>query len=299
MDGSSLWFAGLLGLSVMAWWGGVRLTRGRPWVAESVIVGSLVWLGVWAWLMHNPEVTLRIIPAGVLSFVEGVGSVPVFMLLAGAAFGRAAGWRQGGVTAAAGALGLVYLFYGGWWMLQSTPANAFGGFGRSAVVMQANDYSCVPAACTTTLRLLGVRASETEMAELTRTRPGRGATLVRAAAAMERKLAGKAGVSVVGLAQEQLGGVMMPAMTPLQFEAGRYHMVTLLEVSDRGGVWLLDPVDGLVYMSEGMFGLVYQGKVLVVDPPAGGMAQGARLRISGLIRQAAALAGGRDLSTGG
>ncbi|WP_428389792.1 cysteine peptidase family C39 domain-containing protein [Mucisphaera sp.] len=282
MDGSIVWFVWLLLISVAGWWVGLWVGRRRPAVSEVVMLVSLGLLGVWGWLMHNPHVSLQAIPVGLLVYLEGVGSVPVFMLLVGAAYARSRGWRQGGVTASAGLLGIVYLFHGGWWMLQSTPEHAFGGAGRSPVVMQTHDYSCVPAACTTTLRLLGVESSEAEMAALTRTRPGSGATLVRAAAGMTEKLAGRAEVLVVALPVEHLRWAPLPAMTALQFEPTRHHMVTLLRVTEHG-VWLLDPVDGLVYMTDSMFRLVYREKLLVVDGISAEMRGLARDRIELVI----------------
>ena len=75
-------------------------------------------------------------------------------------------------------------------MIQSTPRNAFGRQTSSGPVMQSQDYSCVPAACATALNQLGLPTTEAEMAELTQTRPGTGATLIRALAGLRERLAG-------------------------------------------------------------------------------------------------------------
>ncbi|QDU71347.1 cysteine peptidase family C39 domain-containing protein [Mucisphaera calidilacus] len=288
MDGSSVWFLAILILSVATWFLGVQIARKRPDISDALIIGGLVGLGVWAWLMHRPDVGTQLIPTRVLAYLEGVGSVPLFMLLVGAAFGRSRSTREGGFTAMAGMLGMVYLFYGGWWMLQSTPAHAFGGQSRTPAVMQTHDYSCVAASCTTTLRLVGIQTSEAEMAELTMTRPGSGSTLIRAAHAMSRKMGDQAEVAIVEMPYEHLDTMPMPAMTPLRFESSRYHMVTLLRVGDRG-VWLLDPVDGLVYMAEPTFRGVYQRRLLILGPASPTMLARADAKIDRLLRMVHAL----------
>ena len=58
----------------------------------------------------------------------------------------------------------------------------------------------------------------------------------------------------------------MPAVTPLQFEPTRQHMVTLTRVTPRG-VWFLDPMDGYDFLPMDEFATVYRGQTLIFERP--------------------------------
>jgi hypothetical protein len=115
------------------------------------------------------------------------------------------------------------------------------------------------------LNLLGVGSTEAEMAELTQTRPGTGATLIRALDGLEKKLAEQS-IQPVLLQPtwSDLQAISMPVVTPLQFEATRQHMVTLTRISP-AGVSYIDPVDGYSKLGRSAFEQVFTGHVIAFE----------------------------------
>lgn len=100
------------------------------------------------------------------------------------------------------------------------------------------------------------------MAKLTETRPGSGATLLRALNGIDTRLR-HTGIKprLLELDYEMLLGIEPPILTPLQYESARLHMVTIVEV--RPNVILIaDPQFGLEYLSRQQFEAVYRGQVI-------------------------------------
>jgi hypothetical protein len=258
------WF---IWLSVLALGGlmlGVRLGRGHDRRAVFVLVVAVVLIALWSWLQRNPAVAVNAIPVWLLTHIEGAGAVPLFMLVTGVAWSRARKPAQKRLTILAAFFGGLFFLQGSMWMLQSTPHSVLGGTRGSGFTLQTQDYSCVPAACATALDRLGVHTTEAEMAELTQTRPGTGSTLIRALDGLTIRLAGAGiGVELVEPTIQELATLEPPLLTPLQFEARRLHMVTILAVPPWGdGVFMADPEVGLVSMTFAEFAKVYTGKVI-------------------------------------
>ncbi len=263
MTGTTIWFV-LAAMCTMAGWM-VGRSLGRAGTARAAVGVLLAVSGMfgWAWLIRRPSVAVEVIPVGVLSRIEGVGAVPLFAAVLGVAWSRCHCSRQRVVVGWAMALGLVYFYNGGGWLLQATPTSVMGQAVQANPVLQSQDYSCVPAACATALNLVGLPSTEAQMADLTQTRAGRGATMIRALDGLGRRVAGT-GVSVhlVEPTVADLAALPMPVVTPLQFEPARQHMVTLTRVTRRG-VWFMDPMDGYDYLPLDEFRHVYRGQVIL------------------------------------
>jgi hypothetical protein len=263
MDRSWVWFVGLAcgsgaGLLLGCWLG--RGSRRQAWLT---LGGALLLLLVWVALMLHPAAAVKAIPVRWYSYMEGPGAVPFFMVLVGAAWALSRRPRQRWVVALGLVVGVVQFVSGGWWMLQATPAHAFGRSVRAVPVFQSQTYSCVPAACATALHQLGVPASEQEMADLTHTRPDRGATLVRAMDGLTQRLDGYAWKPLV--LEPDIGDLhwlAAPVVTPLRVGHGLMHMVVLQRV-DPQGVWVADPLEGLACMQRAEFAAQYSGEVIV------------------------------------
>lgn len=268
MEQSVSWFMiqALVALAAL-WWGGRvgagSTTRMWAWLA----VGFFM-LGCWGWLKHHPAVAVNALPLELLYYIEGTGAVPAFMLIVGIAYGRSRMARQKRVAALAMGLGIIYFLQGGMWMVQTAPQAAYGGSTQTTegtLVLQSQEYSCVPAACATALRMLNVQTSESEMAELTQTRPGTGATLIRAMEALRTKLAGNdIGVNLYSPDYRQLQKMPMPALTPLQLESSQQHMVVLMGVR-KEGVRIADPQAGFIFMNRDEFERVYTNQIIVFE----------------------------------
>jgi len=263
--GSEIWFTcqaiGGVAMLLLGW----RLGRAPLGWARAGLVAGLAWLCGWSWLVRHPDVAVHVIPLEVLSHTEGTGALPGFMLMVGVLWSRCTAVRQRRTVAAAVILGMVYFFNGGFWMIQSSPRATLGHSNSRGPVMQSQDFSCVPAACATALSMLGIPASEAEMADLTQTRAGTGATVVRAMQGIEHKIVGSGyTVSLVRPDPRYLEVLPTPALTPISVAAARMHMVVLLNVTERH-VRLIDPELGVIMMGRDEFDAVYTRQVIIFE----------------------------------
>ncbi len=263
MDPTISWFISIAAICSLAWAGGYYLGRRSVSTARATLLTGLACMGTWVWLSYHPAVAVKLIPLPILSSIEGVGSVPFFMLLLGLAWSRAQVPRQRRVITWAIMFGAVFFVNGGLWMLQSTPEIGFAGTIKDEPVMQSQDYSCVAAASAQALDLLGVQSSEKQMAQLTQTRPGTGSTTLRAMYGLKQRLKHSVyEVEILEVSLIDLKQLPLPMLTPLQYEPTRRHMVTVTRVTDET-IHVLDPVDGPVMISWDTMGQVFTGEVLV------------------------------------
>jgi predicted double-glycine peptidase len=263
MDPTIGWFISIASLSSLAWAGGYYLGKRSAVSARATLMGGLACMGTWVWLSYHPAVAVRLIPLPVLTIIEGVGSVPFFMLLLGLAWSRAKIARQKRLITWAMMFGAVFFVNGGLWMLQSTPEMGFAGTVSDEQVMQSQDYSCVPAACAQALDILGVASSEKQMAKLTQTRPGTGSTTLRAMLGLNQRLERTPyRVELLEVKAAEIRHLPLPIVTPLRYEKTRRHMVTIISATD-DTIRILDPIDGEVLLSWDSLETVFAGEVLV------------------------------------
>lgn len=265
LPGMTSWFVCLAAMSLLGLSMGMRLGRGPRWRA-------VMWLGVatafmlwWVVLIKQPAAAVRVLPVELLSRLEGVGGVPAYMLICGLVWGLARLPRQKRLALWAAGLGAVFLVNGAMWMLQSPPPASSFDHENRRVVLQSQDFSCVPAACATALNRIGHPTDEATMARLTQTRAGTGSTLLRAMDGLRQRLVGTPHrVDLVAPTYEELQRLPMPALTPLQFEAARRHMVTILRVIPQD-VMLVDPMHGTLVMPREEFVRAYRREVLIFE----------------------------------
>ena len=262
------WFLLLAFTALGGWLLGVRLgERGAASARVGLFVGVAM-LIAWTFLVRHQGVAVQIIPVSVMSKLEGVGAVPWFMLVLGIAWARSTMRRQQIVIGWAMMLGAIFFVNGGRWMLQTTPTAVMGQSTARMVVMQSQDYSCVPAASATMLNLLRVPTTEARMAELTHTRPGTGSTTLRALDGLNQRLTNVGAdfrAVLIEPGVDELRGVPLPAITPLQFEQGRRHMVTMTAFTRRG-VAIHDPVEGAMLIGWDGFDRYFTGQVITHEP---------------------------------
>lgn len=269
MPGSVLWFVLVLAAVLAAWYAGQSTAHIRdPWRRGCVIGAVMIFLLGWSALIHRPTVAVQIIPLSVLARLEGVGAAPLFVFMLGVGWRLASQVRQRAIMVLGMCLGLAYFVQGGMWMMRPTPTSAFGKQEHTLLIWQTQDYSCVPAASATALRMLGLRSNEAEMAELTETRKGSGATLLRALNGVSKRLK-HTGIQARLLepGYEDLQRIEPPMLTPLQYEAARLHMVTIVEVRPHLVV-VADPQSGLEFLSRHRFEELYRGKVIAFEGAA-------------------------------
>lgn len=268
MEQTATWFIALGCATVLTWWAGAAIgRRSGSWSRICMVVGPIVLLG-WCWLQKRPAVATQLFPAGIFRYLEGTAAVPIFTFMLGLIWARAILPRQRRLAAWATALAVLYLFNGGLWMIQTTPVTGYADTIENGVVMQSQDFTCVPASCATALNQLGIQTSEAEMAILTHARPGTGATLIRAMEGLNQRLRRSAVTNVrayiVEPTYEQLCAMPLPALTPLKVGATKRHMVVLISVNDRGA-WIADPISGTMYLSRHDFEDAYTQQVLAFE----------------------------------
>ncbi|MFN3167620.1 MAG: cysteine peptidase family C39 domain-containing protein [Phycisphaeraceae bacterium] len=266
MPGSIVWLIAVLAVLPVAWLAGQRAAAIADPVRRCCVIGAvfLLLLG-WAVLIHHPAVAVELIPLTALARLEGIGAAPLFVFVLGVGWRQAMVRRQRAVMVLGMCLGFGYFVQGGLWMLRPTPTNAFTQSGDRYFVEQSQDYSCVPAACATSLRMLGIDTSEAEMAELTETRAGSGATLLRALNGLNEKLADTdIQPRLLEPTFDQLAKYQTPMLTPLRYEAARLHMVTIIEVRPHLVV-IADPQVGIEFVPRPVFEKSYRGQVIAFD----------------------------------
>lgn len=264
MDASVVTLMAGIALATGAWRLGCRLGAGRPSRAWLAMVLAVAILGLWAWLTWNPAVAVAAIPVGVLSRIEGIVPAPLFALVLGVAWARSVHGRQRAVVTAAIVVGIVHFARSNGWMLQSAPAAGLAATVAHDVVLQSQDYTCVAAASAMALNRLGIYTSEAEMAALTQTRPGAGATLVRAMDGIRRRLQGTGwDVSLLQPTYEQLTALPMPVLATVRAGPLQRHMV-LVEQADRHRTWVVDPAGGRLLLDARDFAADFSNLAIVI-----------------------------------
>lgn len=266
MPGSALWFVFVAAMLPAAWFGGRACGQIDDKLRRGCVIGLAFGLLIgWSVLIKHPAVAVQVIPLAALARLEGIGAAPLFLFMLGVGWHLAILKRQRAVMILGMLLGAAYFVQGGLWMMRPTPTNAFEAESNKLIVEQTQNYSCVPAASATALRMLGLKATEAEMAELTETREGSGATLLRALNGIDARLK-HTGINATLLEPdyETLRRLEPPLLTPLQYNSARLHMVTIVEVRPRL-VLVADPQVGVEFISRRHFEEVYRGQVIAFE----------------------------------
>lgn len=266
MEPSVGWFVAQVAAGVLALVIGLTCGRRSKRLGIGVIIAGLGMLLGWGWLVHHPSVPVHFLDPGLYRYVEGTGAAPLFLLVMGALWGIASQARQKRLAGWSSGLAVIYFIHGGMWMIQGTPQYGFAETTNAKdVVLQSQEFSCVPAACATALNKIGVPTSEAEMATLTDTRPGTGATIIRAMHGIRSRLAfdqpQKANVALIEVTVDELRGLSMPLITPLRVDSRQRHMVVIVRL-DATGAWVADPVVGMIYLTEPELRASFTGQVL-------------------------------------
>ena len=266
MSATIMWFIAVLAALPAMWFAGRLAARIADPMRRSLVIGSAVLLLIgWSILIHHPAVAVELLPLSVLARIEGIGAAPLFVFILSVGWELATVRRQRAVLLMGMLLGLGYFVQGGLWMMRPTPTNAFSPSSDTYLVFQTQDYSCVPAASATALRILGFGATESDMARLTETRPGSGATLLRALNGLNQRLRHSSiQPRLLEPSYDELMRLETPILTALRYEASQLHMVTLIEVRP-SGVVLFDPQVGIETLRRSEFEQLYRGQVIAFE----------------------------------
>lgn len=266
---AAFWFLFLALSCIAAYRVGLRVGHMASAAGRHALLGVFVGgLAAWTWLTNHPEYASGLIDANVLKYLEGTIAAPLALLLLGIAWRRCDSRRQR-VFVSVGVLACAAFFvHGSLWMLQTTRAEDYSTFNRAGVVRQSQRFSCVPAACATALNRLGIHTTEAEMAELTQTRWGTGATLVRALAGVNERLANTGYSAAIERADwDRLSQGDSPVIVLMRYESPRYHMATILTIKPNV-VLVADPAQGMMWLSRPQFEAAYTGNAILIRPPS-------------------------------
>ena len=245
---SSIWFC-LLGLCALAF-----LSLGR-WLGEQpkttalpTLIASVLLILLAAIPRFKPTLLHTTFPLGLTIYLEGILATFPWMLMVGILWSGRAFRRLHRAAILMIVLGFVYFLFGGVWMiLPDVRPYERETRTKQGVTLQSRPDTCVPAACATALRRIGVPTTEAEMCHVVMAKPGRGSTLARAAYGLSHRLAHLAvTVSLRDLDLDQvlaLASPSRPVLVVIRSNIAADHMVVVLGREPRG-VIIANPSPG-------------------------------------------------------
>ena len=145
------------------------------------------------------------------------------------------------------------------------PALGVTNIDRNGLCRQTTGYTCVAASMVTMLRAKGITADETEMARLSYTQVGGGATDSRALWALQRKLEGTGWAPRYrALDREGLIKASKPCMVQLDWGYFVSHMVPVM-AADAETVVIGDPLSGERRVPMSKFEAQWKGNAITID----------------------------------
>ncbi|MDY7110098.1 MAG: hypothetical protein SYC29_15815 [Planctomycetota bacterium] len=188
---SAIWFIILLliGLACIApgWWLGAQKNTG---VRIGALIATLGLIVLAAIPRFMPTLLHTTLPLLISIHLEGVLATFPWMILVGLVW---AGHFTANLRRAAPlmlVLGIVYFLFGGVWMvLPNIQPDEPEARTDQGLTLQSRGDTCVPAACASALRLMGIETTEAKMCAVVQAKPGRGSTLARAAFGLRAYLA--------------------------------------------------------------------------------------------------------------
>jgi hypothetical protein len=240
-------------------------SRGKT-CATGVIITSLAILFLWPLMRFFPVEPIRWFGAEHVAAVELTGLfIPASLLFFLAAY-QARKQSEARLLRLLVLVACVYFVRAGWWMVGSSVPDLGTTLFDKNVCMQRTGYTCVAASAVTMLRANGIDATETEMARLSKTEIGGGATDSRAVWGLEEKLAGSPWeVEYEVMDLTGLANVAKPCMVQIGWGYFLAHMVTVLDANPET-VTLGDPLRGTVAMPASDFMRTWKGKVIWLSP---------------------------------
>jgi hypothetical protein len=223
---------------------GRRLARARAAVWKSAATLATVVALLWPLMRWYPAHALALVGTPVMIYIEVTGMIPAVLLLFTIASVHVRRLSERRLSILLVVVCGLYFVRCGLWMVRLPLPDLGATSVRDGVCLQSTPYTCVAASLVTLLRAHGVDATETEMARLSDTEAGGGATDTRAVRALERKLAGRPfDIRYEAMDYERLRQIRMPCVVSTKFGYFVSHMVPVL-AADENEVTLGDPLTG-------------------------------------------------------
>jgi hypothetical protein len=178
---STLWFAAQALAASAAVILGLRVARARPAIWRPVAVVATALMLLWPLVRVFPAAPLELLGPGIVIFIEVTGIVIPAALLFAIASGVVQRARDRRALRLLLVVCALYFVRSGLWMVHPPVPELSTATFEDGVCRQSTDYTCVAASLVTLLHAHGIEATETEMARLSYTEVGNGATDSRAA----------------------------------------------------------------------------------------------------------------------
>lgn len=242
---SIIWFALQALAAAAAAVVGFRIARARPavWKPAAIVATALMLL--WPLMRVFPAAALSALGAGVVIFIEVTGIVIPAAMLFALASGVVKRPRERRALLLLLVVCGLYFVRSGLWMVRPPVPDLDTAPYADGVCLQSTGYTCVAASLVTLLHAHGIEATEAEMARLSYTEVGNGATDSRAVYALQRKLR-RLPIEVRyerGMSYERLLELGRPCVVPIKWGYYCSHMVPFLD-ADAEAVTLGDPLTG-------------------------------------------------------
>lgn len=251
-----LTFVALAALCGLPVWGGRVLDRRYPRAVPATAAVATALLLIRTLLARRPDVALAFFPYAWYVRVELWWAAPVTAFLFGATFCRLTRpWLKRTVVAVGSLVGILCLA-AAWFTAMVRPEALTGVPGPDHLCLQTSQYSCGAAAGASAASLLGVPATEREVAEVAGTNGLWGTTPTALAVGLRARTARRWQCGV-GDADWALG-LPRPCIVTLSHNALVDHWVALAGVPGAGGI-AYDPLDGKRALSEPEFRARFRG----------------------------------------
>ncbi len=241
MTVSAIWFCLLLLVAAaflaLGRWLGDLSER----VSRVTLIVSLGLIALAAVPRFQPTMLHTALPLSLSIYLEGLLATFPWMMLSGLAWSGRLSKNLKRATWLLIVLGLVYFLFGGVWMVLPN-IRPYERETRTAegVTLQSRTDACVPAACATALRRMGIPTTEAEMCHVVQAKIGRGSTLARAAYGLGDYLEGQGiEVSIRDLSADEVVWTARPdkpVLVVIRSNFAADHMVAVLGRIQRGVV---------------------------------------------------------------
>lgn len=231
----------------------LKLATGLGFVALALVLLKVV-------LGYIPSAEARLLPWDWYAEVDQWHFEVPAMFLAGAGVWatRKTWWKRDAILVLAGLL----VVRAGWllWETRGSLEGLHGTVGPDGVCLQSSGYSCSAAAAASLLWHHGIEATEREMAELCRTRPGLGGTsecgLMRG---LRRKSGGRARIAAPDYPE-----LRTPCIVSIELNALVNHAIVVREARS-DGVLAMDPMSGVRFLGRAEFERVWIGSAIWIE----------------------------------
>ena len=238
--------------------------RGRHRLAAMALFLPLALKGLFALL---PRLEADLMPVAGYSLVQRDGYMPLAVLFFGVASRLVPPASRRSVQLMTIFLVILCSCLGLWRLSAPATYASVRGVSEDGICHQSSAHTCAAASMVTLLHRMGITSEEGEMAELSHTIPGRGASFFQVAMGLRRKLEQQGrpeSACLLTPGNDELETLRTPFLTGVKLSLLIDHMVCVLSI-EAETVTIADPLEGRRVVSRESFLADWLGIVVVVE----------------------------------